>query len=167
MKTKIFILLFSIILTSCSEKYVDGTRSDGIKKSDAGAMMGGVAGGVVGHQFGNGAGNTASTIGGVAIGALAGHAIGLAMDEPVNKAQYAHINARPANVDILQYTLENNKSGEASELGSYKGQTVKIIPTNTFTNQNGQNCRSYKTIPENGATVINGYACRDANGNWS
>ncbi len=38
----------------------------------AGAVIGGVGGGVVGNQFGKGTGNTLATVGGAALGAIAG-----------------------------------------------------------------------------------------------
>ncbi|MCL9847409.1 glycine zipper 2TM domain-containing protein [Ralstonia solanacearum P673] len=40
-----------------------------------GTIIGGVAGGVLGHQIGGGTGNTVATIGGAALGALAGNQV--------------------------------------------------------------------------------------------
>jgi uncharacterized protein YcfJ len=164
---KLFLLCTIFLLTSaCSDKYADGSRSAGIEKASGGAILGGIAGGVAGHQLGGGSGNAFATLGGVAVGALAGHAIGGAMDAPVDKEQYSKANARPANENIFQKTLESGRTGEASEHGSVFDKTVKVIPTNTYVGANGLNCRTYNLIDERGF-VTSGKACRQANGYWN
>lgn len=161
----IVIFLAALNLASCSEKNIDGTRTQGITKADGGALAGGVGGAVIGHQFGSGTGNSLATLGGAVAGAFAGHAIGSSMDEP-DKAQYSRANARPANVSPYNNILEYTRTGEPSDWTNINGQMVQVTPTRTYKNNNGDDCRDYIQAYGNG-TQSRGFSCRQADGTWN
>jgi surface antigen len=163
--TILSLLVLAFTTSACADKYADGTHSRGINKDDGGAIIGGIAGGLAGNQLGKGSGNSVATIGGVALGAIVGHGIGGAMDQPVDKAQYAKQNARPANYNILQEALENIRLNEVSAMGDYLGEQVQVMPTSTFTNNISQNCRNYRIIKVAGGSIL-GTACRQDDGYW-
>lgn len=99
MKTSLLITIGSaILLSSCAQQsltgdtysrgeagYAQNVRTGRITsiryvkiegEATSGAVLGGVAGGVLGNQIGHGSGRTAATLGGAALGMVAGSHIG-------------------------------------------------------------------------------------------
>lgn len=127
----------------------------GPSKSATGAVLGGVAGGALGSQVGSGHGKTAATIGGVLAGAALGGAIGNSMD----KTDELH----------AQRALESTPTGQPVQWRNPdSGSEYKLTPTKTYNNASGQPCRDYTSTAmiDGQEQVINGTACRQADGAW-
>ena len=65
----------SYVGTVIAKRAVEVAETERMQDNVLGMGAGGIAGGVIGHQIGGGRGNTLATLGGAAVGALAGTVI--------------------------------------------------------------------------------------------
>jgi len=137
---------------------VAGCQQQGPKQT-IGTLGGAAVGGLAGAQFGSGSGQLAA----VAIGTLLGAFVGSEVGKSLDKADQAYA-AQTANE-----ALESNRSGERSDWQNPdSGHYGSVTPTRTVYNDAGQPCREFQqTITVGGKTeTAYGTACRDADGNW-
>ncbi|MSO74770.1 MAG: glycine zipper 2TM domain-containing protein [Alphaproteobacteria bacterium] len=128
-------------------------------KQTIGTLGGAALGGLAGSQIGKGKGQLVAVGAGVLLGAFLGSEIGKSLD----KADQAYA-AQTSN-----QALENNPVGQKSSWSNPdSGNSGAITPTRTTYNDAGQPCREFQqTIVVGGKTQsAYGTACRDANGDW-
>lgn len=145
MRTGVLISTLIIALTSCSTAP---------NKQDVGTITGGVLGGVLGAQVGQGTGRNVAIIAGTLAGAYLGSSIGKSMDETdrLNTAR----------------TMERNPTGQASIWRNPDtGNTYNVTPTRTYETATGP-CRDFttKAVIDGKKEVVQGKACRQADGSW-
>jgi len=144
------VLLFA--LASCAE-----TQQN--PKGTAGAVIGAIGGGLLGSKVGGGKGNLAATAIGTLAGAFLGHQVGRSMDDV----------DRMKSSQTTQKALETAPSGTATTWNNPdSGNSGQIVPTKTYTNSQGLNCREFQqmvTIGGKNETVV-GTACRQSDGTW-
>lgn len=136
------------------------THEDGrLHKTNIGTVTGAVLGGIVGSQFGGGEGKIAMGVLGAALGGLAGHAIGSQLDKA--DLEYQSRTAYEA--------LEYNRTGAASRWENPDSRHYgSFIPTRTYVDSRGRNCREYTTKIFVGQKMEEGFgrACRRDDGSW-
>jgi len=142
----VLIGLFIIPLSGCQA---------GREKEQAGAVMGGALGGVLGSNVGKGQGRTAAIIAGTLAGVVIGSQIGRYMDK-TDEIQ-------------AQRALEYNRDGQPSSWKNPNtGASFTTMPTSTYQNGYGQNCREYQTdiYVDGKSEAGRGTACRQPDGTW-
>lgn len=128
-------------------------------KETLGTLGGAALGGLAGSQIGKGKGQMVAIGAGVLLGAFAGREIGKSLD----KADRLEAERTANNA------LEYNKSGETSSwTNPDSGHQGTITPTQTTYTDSGQPCREYQqTVTIGGKTEqAYGTACRQADGSW-
>ncbi len=128
-------------------------------KQTMGTLGGAAVGGLAGSQIGKGKGQLVAVGAGVLLGALLGGEIGKSLD----KADQAYA------AQTTNQALENNPTGQQSSWSNPdSGNHGEIKPTRTTYSDSGQPCREFQqTIVVGGKTQsAYGTACRDANGDW-
>lgn len=128
-------------------------------KQTIGTLGGAAVGGLAGSQIGKGKGQLVAVGAGVLLGALFGGEIGKSLD----KADQAYA------AQTTNQALENNPTGQQSSWSNPdSGNHGDIKPTRTTYNDAGQPCREFQqTIVVGGKTQsAYGTACRDATGDW-
>jgi surface antigen len=128
-------------------------------KQTIGTLGGAALGGLAGAQIGKGSGQLAATAVGVLLGGFLGSEVGKSLD----KADQAYA------AQTTGQALEYNKSYEQSTWQNPdSGHSGSVTPVRTSYNDAGQPCREYQqTVTVGGKTeTAYGTACRDANGDW-
>jgi len=128
-------------------------------KQTIGTLGGAALGGLAGAQIGSGSGKLAA----VAVGTLLGAFIGSEVGKSLDKADQVYAEQTTSDA------LEENRSGQRSTWENPdSGNSGTVTPTRTTYNDAGQPCREYQqTITVGGKTqTAYGTACRDANGDW-
>jgi len=128
-------------------------------KETLGSLGGAALGGLAGAQIGDGTGQLAAT----AIGALLGFFIGQEVGASLDKADQLYAE-RTADV-----ALESNPSGQSSTWSNPdSGNSGTITPVRTSYSDAGQPCREYQqTVTIGGETQqAYGTACRQEDGSW-
>ena len=123
-------------------------------REQTGQMIGGAAGAAAGTQVGSGSGRTAATIGGALLGAFVGGQIGNRMDE--------------RDYQQTSMALENSRTDQSTEwVNPDSGNQYSIQPTNTYQAATGP-CRDYtmRAVIDGRNEIVNGTACRQADGTW-
>jgi surface antigen len=145
-------------LAACANDPYGGGTGYGTKET-VGTLGGAALGGLAGAQFGHGSGQLAATALGVVIGGVIGNQIGRYMDqqdrEMAQRAEYAALEQYPDGQQS-QWKNPNN--------GNY-GYTQ---PTHTYQNSEGTYCREYQTTIVVGGQPQSGHgtACREPDGSW-
>jgi surface antigen len=146
-------LMLAGTLAACAQGTGYGT------KETVGTLGGAALGGLAGAQFGHGEGQLAATALGVVVGGLIGNQIGRYMDradeEAARRAEWA--------------ALERYPDGRPSEWHNpNNGNYGYTTPTSTYQTGEGNYCREYQTTivvggqPQTGT----GTACRQPDGTW-
>ena len=128
-------------------------------KQTIGTLGGAALGGLAGSQIGKGKGQLVAVGAGVLLGAFLGSEVGKSLD----KADQAYAQ------QTTNEALETNRSGQQSTWSNPdSGNRGAVTPTRTTYNDAGQPCREFQqTIVVGGKTqTAYGTACRDANGDW-
>lgn len=128
-------------------------------KQTIGTLGGAAVGGLAGAQIGSGKGQLAATAVGVLLGALIGSEVGKSLDKA--DQMYAERAANQA--------LESRPSGQASTWSNPDtGNSGATVPQRTTYSDSGQPCREFQqTVTIGGKTQqAYGTACRDADGSW-
>jgi surface antigen len=128
-------------------------------KQTIGTVGGAALGGLAGAQFGKGSGQLAA----VAVGTLLGAFIGSEVGKSLDKADQAY--AEQAYGDAM----ERNRTGESKSWSNPdSGNSGSVTPTRTTYNDAGQPCREFQQVITVGGRTETAYgtACRDANGDW-
>ncbi|RME33077.1 MAG: glycine zipper 2TM domain-containing protein [Gammaproteobacteria bacterium] len=126
----------------------------GCNKEQMGTLGGAAVGGLAGSQIGEGKGKLAATAVGVLAGALIGGSIGKSMDE---------VDRMKAN-----QALETAPTGKTvSWTNPDSGSQYAVTPTKTYETSSGP-CREYTTEAIIGGKreTIYGTACRQPDGTW-
>ena len=145
-------VLIAVMAAGCAQNGRYGT------KQTVGTLGGAALGGLAGAQFGSGSGKLAATAAGVFIGGLIGSEIGRTMDEVDRmKAQQAYTQATTAPVG--QTITWNNP-----ETGNYG----TVTPTREGTKSSGEYCREFQQTVTVGGKQEDAYgiACRKPDGSW-
>ena len=146
-------LISSLGLTACT---TDGS-GPGVKQS-FGTLGGAALGGLAGAQVGEGKGKLVATGVGAVLGALAGSSIGKSLDRA--DQQYMSQSVTQAQSAPIGQTIswDNPESGNSGT----------ITPRRQGTNANGRTCREYEqTIYVQGrAESAIGVACQASDGRW-
>jgi surface antigen len=128
-------------------------------KETVGTLGGAALGGLAGAQVGSGSGQLAATAAGVLIGAFVGREIGKSLDQA--DQLYAEQTA--------QQSFESSPSGTTSEWSNPdSGHSGTVTPEPAFQTADGQYCREYQTtVTVGGQTeMAYGTACRQPDGSW-
>ncbi len=128
-------------------------------KTNVGTVTGVVLGGVAGSAFGAGSGRIAAIAAGAALGGLAGNAFGASLD----RVDFAYRDR------AFNSAMEHNRSGASSSWQNPdSGNRGAIIPSKTYVNHEGRNCREYTQIVRIGNKMEEafGKACRRSDGSW-
>lgn len=128
-------------------------------KQTIGTLGGAAVGGLAGAQIGKGSGKLAATAIGVLLGAFVGSEVGKSLD----KADQAYA------AQTTGQALENNKTGQRSGWSNPdSGNSGSVTPQRTYETASGQPCREFQqTVTVGGKTqTAYGTACRDENGDW-
>ncbi len=155
-KNFVIVLLSIVLITACSK---NGGRDGGIKKQDAGTIVGAVGGAWIGSNVGKGKGQVAAIAAGTLLGALAGNSLGASLD----KADMAYFDR------TTQHALESNKTGATSTwVNPDTGNQGSITPVKTFETASGVYCREYTQTVSigNKEQEAFGKACRQPDGSW-
>jgi surface antigen len=141
MKLISFLTVVTMFLVAC-----DGNMPS---KQAIGGVLGGVAGGVAGDVLG---GSTITIVAGTLLGAALGTMVGRSMDQG----------------DLYRTSNALDTGRTTSWVNSNTQNQYKVIPSNTYRNASGQNCRNYTTVGiiDGQREVIKGTACRQADGSW-
>jgi surface antigen len=149
MKLISFLTIISIFLVACNG---GGMMPS---KQTMGGALGGIAGGIAGAQIGGGTGRTVAIVAGTLLGAAVGTAIGSSMDQ--------------TDLYRTQSALTHTPTGQtASWNNPDNGYQYEVKPTRTYKSSTGQDCRDYTTVGiiDGKREVIEGTACRQADGSW-
>jgi surface antigen len=149
-------LLSVALLAACSQ---NGGRDGGIKKQEAGTIVGAIGGALVGSNVGKGKGNIAAIAAGTLLGAYLGNELGSTLD----RADMAYFDR------TTQRTLEAGKNNQTSTwVNPDTGNRGTITPTKTYQASAGVYCREYtQTISVGGQNQqAFGKACRQPDGTW-
>lgn len=137
-----------------------GACSEGAGPKETIGTLGGAAlGGLAGAQIGSGTGQLAATAAGVLLGAVLGSEIGKSLDKA--DQLYAERTAQDA--------LENSPSNQTSQWSNPdSGHSGTVTPTKTYQTPEGQYCREYQTTVTVGGETQDAYgtACRQPDGSW-
>ena len=128
-------------------------------KQTIGTLGGAAVGGLAGAQIGKGSGQLAATAIGVLLGGFLGSEIGASLD----KADQAYA------AQTTGTALEGNRTGQQSSWSNPdSGNSGSVTPTRTSYDDAGRPCREYQqTVTVGGKTqTAYGTACRDDNGDW-
>jgi surface antigen len=128
-------------------------------KQTIGTLGGAAVGGLAGSQIGKGEGQLIAVGAGVLLGALVGSEIGKSLD----KADQTYA------AQTTNEALEHNRTGQPSSWSNPdSGNSGAVTPTRTSYNDAGQPCREFQQTIVVGGKTENAYgtACRDANGDW-
>ena len=151
-----------LVLSACAQNGQNTTgalNGGGINKSDIGTLGGGALGALAGSQIGGGSGKIVAVAGGTLLGAFAGHEIGASLD----RADMAYYN------QTSQRALETAKVGTTTTWSNPdSGHSGTITPTRTISAPDGSVCREYtQTINIGGKSEqAFGKACRQPDGSW-
>ena len=135
-----------------------GCQQQGPKQT-IGTLGGAAVGGLAGAQIGKGKGQLAATAIGVLLGAFVGSEVGKSLD----KADQAYA------AQTTGQALENNRVGQQSSWSNPdSGNRGSITPTRTSYDDSGRPCREFQQTVTIGGKTQNAYgtACRDQNGDW-
>ena len=138
---------------------VAGCSPDADLKETLGTLGGAALGGLAGAQIGDGTGQLAATAAGALIGAVVGREVGSSLDKA--DQLYAKRSA--------QSTLEHNPSGVAGQWSNPdSGNYGTVTPQPAYQTASGQYCREYQTTVIVGGEAQEGYgtACRMEDGSW-
>ena len=128
-------------------------------KQTIGTLGGAALGGLAGSQIGSGSGQLAATAVGVLLGAFVGSEVGKSLD----KADQAYA------AQTTGQALESNPTGQQSTwTHPDSGNSGSVTPVRTTYDDAGRPCREYQqTVTVGGKTeTAYGTACRDENGDW-
>lgn len=128
-------------------------------KQTIGTLGGAALGGLAGAQIGKGSGQLAATAVGVLLGAFIGSEVGKSLD----KADQAYA------AQTTGQALEHNRTGQQSSWSNPdSGNSGSVTPTRTSYDDSGRPCREFQqTVTIGGKTqTAYGTACRDENGDW-
>ncbi len=145
-----------MLIAACSH---NAGYDGGIRKQDAGTLVGAVGGAWAGSNVGKGKGNVAAIAVGTLLGAYLGNQVGASMD----RADLAYYN------NTSQEALETNPTGQTSRwYNPDSGNSGTVTPTKTYQVASGSYCREYsQTIVIGGRTEeAFGTACRQPDGTW-
>jgi surface antigen len=129
------------------------------QKETFGTLGGAALGGLAGSQIGSGSGKLAATAVGVVLGGLLGNQVGRRLDDADRlEAERSARYALESSPDGQQYGWRNPNSGNY-------GYTT---PTATYQGNAGQWCRQYQTtiVVDGQAQTGTGNACRQPDGTW-
>ena len=129
------------------------------QKQTLGTLGGAALGGLAGSQIGSGKGKLAAVGAGVLLGALLGGEIGASLDRA----------DRIAMKRTTQSALETRPSGTTSRWQNPdSGHHGTITPQPAFQNTSGQYCREYQQTVTVGNQTQDAYgtACRQSDGTW-
>jgi surface antigen len=146
----ILISVTTLILTAC-------TTNTQKENTAIGAVAGAVLGGAAGSAIGSGAGQLLAIGAGAVAGGLLGGAIGHNMES--------------SDTQKMNNSLEHNSVRKTSKWkNKNSGTRYSMTPMSQSMSYNGQeNCRKYHstvTIAGGQQQVVNGIACRQADGSW-
>jgi len=128
-------------------------------KQTFGTLGGAALGGLAGSQIGGGKGQLAATAAGVLIGAFLGNEVGSSLD----KADRAYMQ----NTTVR--TLETAPAGETVPWHNPdSGNQGTVTVQKTYERAPGQYCREFRqTVEIDGKTeLLDGTACRQSDGTW-
>lgn len=134
--------------------------NDNVGQKQAFGTLGGAAlGGLAGAQIGNGRGQLAATAAGAVLGALLGNEIGASLD----RADQAYMRQTTLS------TLENQPTGTSVPWHNPdSGHRGAVKVERTYEPSPGHYCREFRqTVEIDGRTEIaTGTACRQSDGTW-
>jgi len=128
-------------------------------KETLGTLGGAALGGLAGAQIGSGSGQLAATAAGVLLGAFIGSEVGKSLDKA--DQMYAEQTA--------QQSLEYGQSGAAGEWSNPdSGHSGTVTPQPAYQTAEGSYCREYQTTVTVGGQTESAYgtACRQPDGSW-
>jgi len=164
-KTILALVASSFLITACGAQNAENARNGGITggggvtKSDIGTLGGAALGAIAGSNVGKGKGNIAAIAVGTLLGAGVGHEIGASLD----RADMAYYNS------TQQKALETAQPGQTLPWQNPEsGHSGSFTPSAPYQSDNGQYCREYsQTISVGGKNEqAYGTACRQPDGNW-
>jgi surface antigen len=148
---------FMMILTAVSFLALTGCTDSGPKQT-FGTLGGGALGGLAGSQIGSGSGRLVAVGVGTLLGAVAGSEIGKSLDRAdrlaANNAAQQSFNA-PVGEEIRWNNPDSGNRGS-------------VVTTRDGHRSNGQYCREYQQKVVVGGKTENAYgtACRQPDGSW-
>ena len=128
-------------------------------KQTVGTLGGAALGGLAGAQIGSGSGQVAAAVAGGLLGAFLGSEIGSSLD----KAD------RLATERTTHRTLETAPTGSSVPWRNPdSGNSGTVTVDRTYERSTGQYCRDYRqTVEIDGQTeILTGTACRQSDGTW-
>ena len=138
---------------------VAGCAQSGSEKQTIGTLGGAALGGLAGSQIGGGTGKLAATAAGTLLGGFLGSSIGQSLD----KADKAYAS------QTTQSALENGQSGVAQSWNNPDTNARgTVTPQAAYQNASGTYCRPFtQTIFVDGEQQsLEGTACRQPDGSW-
>jgi len=169
-------ILAACLLASACFLMASAPVAHALSDADTGGLLGAGIGGAVGSQFGRGAGNLGATVGGIALGGIAGYEIGQSMESSGNYSYYASSSVYPGDTSgTSDYDTSGIDTPEGvpwqptyygtQTSGPYVVQQVisldRVAPDSRF-------CHPYQQTFQMGGNVQQhgGIACLQADGSW-
>jgi surface antigen len=124
-----------------------------------GAILGGIGGGLLGSQFGGGIGRVLMTSLGAALGAYGGSELGKTLDK-ADKDEILKAEDKASTAPVGEAVSWSNPES---------GKSGTVTAVNETRDAQGRLCRDFKsTISVDGKEeVVQGTACKQADGSWS
>jgi len=165
MKNVIAVAAVAVLLAACGQQNAENARQGGvmggggITKSDMGTVGGAALGAIAGSNVGKGKGNIAAIAIGTLIGAGVGHEIGASLD----RADMTYYSA------TQQRALETAQPGQTLPWSNAEsGNSGSFTPSNYYQTAEGTYCREYTQSINVGGKNQQAYgtACRQPDGTW-
>lgn len=166
MKQVMALATVAVMITACNgAQNAENARrggvmgGGGISKSDVGTVGGAALGAIAGSNVGKGKGQIAAIAIGTLLGAGIGHEVGASLDR-ADMNYYSETQQQAMQYGQNNQTLPWNNP-ESGHSGTF-------TPTNYYTADNGQYCREFNQTINVGGKTERGYgtACRQADGSW-
>ncbi|MFO7578244.1 MAG: RT0821/Lpp0805 family surface protein [Pelovirga sp.] len=147
------------IMTLLALLIVSGCAQNGMRKEDAGTLLGAGGGALLGAQVGSGTGRLVA----VAVGTLAGAMLGQDVGRSLDRADQLAMERN------AQYALENVPTRTSTAWRNPDtGNRGTITPVETYQTSRGEYCREYVQTVWIGGEEHQAYgtACRQPDGSW-
>jgi surface antigen len=165
MKQMMALASAAVILAACGAQNAENARrggvagGGGITKSDVGTVGGAALGAIAGSNVGKGKGNIAA----IAIGTLLGAGIGREVGASLDRADMTYYSA------TQQQALETAQPGQTLPWNNPEsGHSGSFTPSNYYQTAEGTYCREFQQTINVGGKSEQAYgeACRQPDGSW-
>lgn len=155
----------AIMLTACGAQNAENARQGGvmggggITKSDMGTVGGAALGAIAGSNVGSGKGRIAA----IAVGTLLGAGVGREVGASLDRADMTYYNS------TQQRALETAQPGQTLPWNnSQSGNSGSFTPSNYYQTAEGTYCREFQQTVNVGGKSQQAYgeACRQPDGTW-